>query len=73
MRSITLNGTKRSVRVLREEDLAPGTLVCGREFRSAYRIVCEDEGQLVLRNLRRPNLLVAWDPGTILEACDYIE
>ena len=57
MSQVIVNGQPYAVEMLTDENLVPGT--CVREYRTrkALRIVCQDGTDLVLRNMRHPDLL----------------
>ena len=58
MQSI-VNGQKYDVVRLRKEDLVPGVFVREAVGRRAYRVLCIDGEEIVMRNLRKPALFEA--------------
>lgn len=69
MSRTTVDGKLYVARRLGPEDIRPGTLVRGQENRRVYRIVCEDAGDLILRNVRHPDLLETACADELLANC----
>ncbi len=67
--TVTVNGKRYEAVRLSARDLKPGALVRYRENRKAYRIVCFDGEDAVLRNMRKPSLLEAEPRDALLREC----
>ena len=59
MRTITVKGEPYLVSHLAAGEVAPGLLVTGIRHRKAMRVVCLDGDDVILRNLRHPDMLEA--------------
>lgn len=73
MKSAIVNGEPYEVCALRREDITPGTLLCGREVRKAYRILVEDDDEWILRDMRHPKILDAATTEWLLANCNRME
>lgn len=71
-RTTRVNGDLFNLGSLGERDIVPGALVCCRHARKAYRVVAEDDGEIILRNLRHPDMLDAVRPEWLLSECCLI-
>jgi len=70
MKKVKVNGETYAVRVLREEDIVPGTLVCGINVRGAYRLLMLDGNEWIMRNMRHDDLVDAVPAEWLLENCN---
>lgn len=72
LKQTRVQGELYSVGALRADDVKPGTLIYCKHARKAFRIVVEDGGDIILRNMRHPDLLEAVTPEWIHENCYLI-
>lgn len=70
MKKVRVNGEAYAVRALREEDIAPGTLVHGINVRGAYRLLMLDGNEWIMRNMRHDDLIDAVSAEWLLENCN---
>lgn len=63
---VTVLGKRYSCKALEKRDVKPGALIRWQVNRSAYRIVCLDGDDAILRNLRSPHLLEAVPAASLL-------
>lgn len=68
-----VNGELYDVGVINAADIRPGVLVCCKHARKAYRIVTEDRGEMILRNLRHPDMLDVATSEWIYANCYLLE
>ena len=66
---VIVNGRRYSTAPMTEEDMRPGAFIRWKESRRAFRIVCIDGDDVILRNIRKPNLLEAVASGSLVEEC----
>ena len=69
MMRVTVNGERFEAVPLNEGDVRPGALVRWKESRKAYRIVCLDEDDVILRNMRNTSLLEAEPAHMLVQNC----
>ena len=69
MMRVTVNGERFEAVPLNEGDVRPGALVRWKESRRAFRIVCLDGDDVILRNLRKRDLLEATPKRTMMQEC----
>lgn len=72
MAVVRINGVKHRVRRIERADIVAGALVKPRENRNVYRVICSDGGDIIVRNVRTPSILVAV-PARDLESYLYVE
>ena len=73
MRKVMVKGEPYVAGPLRDADVRPGALVSGIFNRRAMRIVCLDGDDVILRNLRHPDLLEAEPLARMQEFWDRLE
>ena len=66
-KTVIVAGKRYRTRVPRAADAVPGTWVRSVFNRCAYRLVCEDGDELVLRNIRHPDLFETCTRRELLE------
>lgn len=69
MKHVRVNGEVYTARTMRIEDVRPGTIVRGIEHRRVYRLLCEDGDELIMRNVRHPDLVEVAKTSYVLENC----
>ncbi len=73
IKQVSVRGKQFSVDTLHAEDVGPGALIYLKNARKAYRIVAEDGADMILRNMRHPEMLDAVTPEWICENCYLME
>ena len=69
MMKVVVNGNNFEALAMSADDVRPGSLVRWKESRRAYRIICLDEGDAILRNLRNPRLLEVEPAHMLVRNC----
>lgn len=72
LKQTRVQGELYDVGALSADDVRPGALIYCKHARKAFRIVVEDGGDMILRNMRYPDLLDAVKPEWIYENCYLI-
>lgn len=73
MKTVRVNGEAYEVRALREDDIAPGMMVCGDNVRRVYRILMNDDGEWIMRNMRHPQIIDIATTEWLMSNCNRIE
>ena len=73
MKIVSINGESYEVRALYEEDISPGTLLYGRYVRKAFRILMDDSGEWIIRDMRYSKIVDVATTDWILANCNRLE
>ena len=73
LKRVSVLGKQYRASALCAKDVRPEALVYFKNARKAYRIVAEDGTEMILRNMRHPDMLDAVTPEWICENCYLIE
>ena len=65
MKTITINGKQHVARPMSEAEACIGAVVRNRFGRGAYRILCFDGADAIMRDVRRPESVVIWEADQI--------
>jgi hypothetical protein len=65
MWTITLNGEQFEVLPARMKKLEPGVALCWRDHRRAYRFLCKDGNDYIMRNMRYPDNFEAFSESIV--------
>ena len=69
MMRVVVNGNNYETLTMNADDIRPGSFVRWKESRKAYRIVCLDEDDVILRNMRNTSLLEAEPAHMLVQNC----
>ena len=69
MMRVVVNGNNYETLTMNADDIRPGSFVRWKESRRAFRIVCLDGDDVILRNLRKRDLLEATPKRTMMQEC----
>lgn len=70
---VNIRGEAYELHTLYQEDIEPGALLYGRYVRKAYRILVEDDGEWIMRNMRHPRLVDIATTEWLLANCNRLE